>query len=576
MAAPRLIRRSTAAAAAALVATVTAQAQVVSTLILRTGDVAPQLGTVPATIDSFVEPPSIASAPIASIFDRSLVPIHVTVAGENITPSNEHVIYLWSPSTGLQRVARGGDVAPFDGGNVRGLFVLESPIATRIGDVMFTAQTDRPGRGMVLWHAGQLIGLAEVGQPVTIECESVSGLPCGPVTGATLQTMATFGDRRGAAAQALQPTFEDGFSVLAAFRGAVQTTGFGTPDALWDRAYYRFLGTTKLTPLRNVANSLLKADGITATTTYFDDFTDVALCLGILGQSYDLFGLATVSNGAPYAVYRFDGNHTLLLRHHAPDLVPRRDFHCDGDYLAFAGGVTGAPLDGNTFTRGAWTLREDGSELTQVYSANSTPAPGIPGAALGVPLGQALYDSGSGPRSVFAANLVGSALAGAASVWRGRSMLEDPILLAHEQQATSYGVPIQAIWGVHVNARGDTAFHVRLADQRQAIFVIDALGRFIPALLAGQPLPGAGGNVIMDSFWTLGVTFGADPVVTGTGDDGIQGAFTVRGELPVVVYTRTAAQPPGTSSGAALLHVKVPLPPLPPLFADGFETPQPE
>lgn len=554
--------------AAALIANPVAHAQVVSTLILRTGDIAPQLGTAPVFIQSFVEPPSISDAYEPG---ECYVPIRVTVEGETVVPQNQHVMYVWSCGFGLRKIVRTSEVASFPT-TARAIVALESPIAGPDGVVAYTVQTDRPARGLVVNRGVNNIGMVEVGDAVSIACESVSGPPCGPVAG-TLSTMATFGDRKGAALGASITGFDPPYTTdtVVAFRGAVQTTGFGVPDALW-----RIDTSGGRGPLVNLANSLLHADGITGPpVAYYDDFTDVAMHDADAGPI--VYGLATVSQGAPFVAYQFNenGSHDLLLRHHAPDLVPRRDFHVAGR-LAFAGGVTATPLDGRTFTRGVWTMRRDGSDLTQVYYATLTPAPGIPGATLGPPIGQALVNNFQfRVFSVFAANLVGSSLAGAAGVWRGVTAAEDPGLLVLEQHTNVNGSAVQAIWGVHVNSRGDVAFHTRLQDQRQAIFVIDVNNDFIPVLLAGDPLPGSGGSLVMDSFWTLGVTFGADPVVTGNGDDGIQGAFSEDGEIPVVVYTRSAGQPPGSTNGAALLHVAVPLSPLPPLFADGFEAPPP-
>ena len=573
MSTPGPLRGSTRLAAIALAlglpAVAIAQGTVVTTLILRTGDLAPQLGTAPVFIESFAEPPSITNG-LAS--DTSYVPIRVTLMGETIVPANKHVIYLWKRGTGLQKVVRSGEVAQFPS-TTRALVTLESPIADDSGAVAFTAQTDRPARGIVVRNLTTMIGMAEVGDAVSLACESVSGAPCGPAAG-TLATMPTFGDRKGAAFGNEIVFSNPGRREVVAFRGTVQAPGFGVPDALWRVDLFGNIRS----PLHNLANSLLHADGITPPpVTYYDDFTDVALCPYLAG-SLEVMGLATVSQGPPFAIYRFNqfGDDVLQLRHHAPDLAPRRDLHCNYFSLSFAGGVTSNPLDGNTFTRGAWSLDESGSNPTQVYRANSTPAPGIPGSALGVPLGQALgRDSESeGARPVFAANIVGSAFDGAAGVWRGRNTAEDPVLIAHEQQSSPFGSAIATIWGVHVNHFGEVVLHVRLADQRQALFAVDYLGRTIPMLVAGAPLPGDP-TLVMDSFWTLGVTFGADPVVTGAGIDGIQGAFTTEHEIPVVVYTRTAAQPPGTSTGAALLHVTVPVAPPPPLFADSFESPPP-
>lgn len=557
-------------ATVALLAAGAAPAQpVVTTLILRTGDPAPQLGSLPVFIESFVEPPSIR---ISEDGSETFIPIRVTVMGQNVVAENKHVIYRWSRQSGLQKIVRTGEVVAFPS-TVRAIVAVESPIANAFGNVAFTAQTDRPARGLVVAEGPSLLGMVEVGDPVSIACESVSGAPCGPVTGAQLATMPTFADRKGAAFAEERFESVPGSFVernVSLFRGTVQTTGFGVPDALW---YITRNGAAR-SPLINLANSLLKADDI-GGTTYYDDFTDVALCRTIFGDPV-ILSLATVSQGAAFAAYRFNvlGVGQLLLRHHAPDMVPRRDFRCGFARVGFAGGVTDAPFNGDTAARSTYTMTQDGADLRQLYLANMTPAPGFPGATLGPPLGQAVGGVGSREGSVFAANLVGSPLAGAATVWRA-SGPADLALVAHEQQTSPYGAAITAIWTVHVGEYGDVVMHVRLADQRQAVYAVDSNDNRIPMLVSEAPLPGDPTRTMV-SFWTLGGTFGADPVVTGAALDGIQGAFTRRGEIPVVVYTRPAGQPAGSpATGAALVELTVPIPPLPPLFADGFESPPP-
>lgn len=520
-------------------------------VVLRTGDPAP--GTVGATIASFVEPPSIVESIMPG---EAYMALHVTLAGPGVTPATSHAIYRWSSETGdVDLVARGGDVVVFHlpGGIVGwGLTALESPIASASGRVAFTAQTDAPGRGLLVGRPGNVEGWALVGQSVTVPCESVSGAPCGPVAG-TLSTMATFGDRKGAAFATYYEPELDFAEDTVVFRGAVQTAAFGVPDALWERS----VDPIQLRPLNNLSNSLMKADGIdqSGAATYFDDFTDVAI------TDREIYGLATVSRNAAYAVYRYfvTVDNQLLARYHAPDMVPRRDLHVASGRISYAGGVTDMPFDGDTSTRGVWMLGTGGGPQVQLYQANTTPAPGYTTETIGPPLGQALVTHArlGVPGSVFAANLSFGLYAGTATVWRGSvGQLE---LLAHEDQSTPLSSPIETLWTAHANRLGDVAFHARLADQRQAIFVIDSTGRFIPVIKSGDQIVGSQGNSTVQSFWTLGGTFGADPIVTGAGDDGIQGAFTADGRIAALVTYTTA--------GGAVIVASVPLL----LFVDGFE-----
>lgn len=514
-------------------------------LVLRTGDPAPDIAG--ATIASFVEPPSIVESITPG---EAYMALHVTIAGPGVTPETSHVIYRWSSETDQVRlIARGGDVVVFQiAGGVVGwnLTFLESPIASATGKVAFTAQTNAPGRGIVMGDPTNIDGLALVGQSVTLSCDSVSGVPCGPVAG-TLSTMATFGDRKGAAFATYYEPELDLAEDTVVFRDAVQTSAFGVPDALWERS--QVLG--QLQPLNNLSNSLLKADGIdqSMVATYFDDFTDVAI------TDREIYGLATVSRAPGFAIYRYYAavDHQLLARYHAPDMVPRRDLHVGAGQMSYAGGVTDMPFDGDTSTRGVWMLGTNGSPQQQLYQANVTPAPQFTALdTIGPPIGQALVANG---RSVFAANLTGGLYAGTATVWRG-SPGQLPELVAYEDQGTPFASPIEALWTVNANRFGDVAFHVRLADQRQAIFVIDSRGRFIPVVKSGDQI--VGGRTIQ-SFWTLGGTFGADPVVTGAGNDGIQGAFTADGRVAALVTFTTA--------GGAVVVASVPLE----LFTDGFE-----
>lgn len=514
-------------------------------LVLRTGDPAPDLTGL--TIASFVEPPSIVESITPG---EAYMALHVTLAGPGITPATSHAIYRWSSETGQVRlIARGGDIVVFHlpGGPVAwDLTFLESPIASANGKVAFTAQTGAPGRGLVMGGPGNVDGLALVGQAVTLTCESVSGVPCGPVAG-TLSTMASFGDRKGAAFATYYEPELDLAEDTVVFRGAVQTSAFGVPDALWERSHV--LG--QLQPLNNLSNSLMKADGIdqSMVATYFDDFTDVAIA------DREIFGLATVSRAPGFAIYRYHAaiDHQLLARYHAPDMVPRRDLHVGAGLMSYAGGVTDMPFDGDTSTRGVWMLGTNGSPQQQLYQANVTPAPQFTVLeTIGPPLGQALVANG---RSVFAANLTGGLYAGTATVWRG-SPGQPPELVAYEDQSTPLASPIATLWTVNANRFGDVAFHARLADQRQAIFVIDSRNRFIPVVESGDQI--VGGRIIQ-SCWTLGGTFGADPVVTGAGNDGIQGAFTSDGRIAALVTFTTA--------GGAVVVASVPLD----LFTDSFE-----
>lgn len=532
-------------------------------LVLKTGDPAPQIGTAGYTVESFVEPPSI----VGSEDGRSSYAVfHITIAGPGVTAANSRVIYRWSRSDGLVRVARGGDSIVFPDGT-RVLTFLESPIASELGAVAYTAQMDDGRRGLVLWRpAAPPLGVARVGQSVVIACDALAGGPCGPVSG-TLGTLPTFADRKGMVfiAQTSAGTRRH----LLAFRGVVQNTGgFGTPDALW---YREVVDDGLAGTLVNLSNSLRKANGLGAGNIYFDDFTDLAFC-----DADTLLGLATVSQGAPFVVYRFaaNGNHVPLGRDYAPDMVPRRDLHCLGSSGAYAGGLSSASFDGVVANKGVWLVDTVAGTQSQVYSNTVTPAPEPVGATLGIPLGQAqtivftadLFELGS----VFAARMIGTAANGRAGIYVGLpgGPLEP---LVYETQVLPGGPEVvDRIWSIAVDFYGDVLAHLRLADQRQAIRLFaQGLGASLPVLTAGESIEIAPGDLrTLVSFWQLGGTFGADPVVTGVGLDGLQGAFSYNGDAVLLAYyAASASAPAGSAIVAAYLEQ--------PLFADGFENPPP-
>jgi len=528
-------------------------------VIIRIGDPAPQIGTSGYTIESFVEPPSIISG---SGPDSGYSVFHVTIAGPGVDANNSHVIYRWSRGVGLVRVARGGDSIVFPDGT-RILTILESPLASVYGAVAYTSQLDDGRRGLVLWRPGvPSLGIARVGQSVVIPCDALAGGPCGPVAG-TLGNLPTFADRKGMA-------FVSEFDLLGilrhqfAFRGVVQDTGgFGTPDALW----YRELRENDIAgTLLNLSNSLRKAEGLGANNIYFDDFTDLSFCTA----SY-LLGLATVSRDAPFVVYRFreTGVHTPLGRDYAPDMVPRRDLHCVGATGSYLGGLSNAPFDGVVANKGAWLVDTATAVQSQVYSNTVTPAPAPAGATLGVPLGQA-PDILRGGGSVFAARLIGSAANGRIGIYRGAPGSTLVPLIHETESLPGQSQVVDRIWSVAVDVFGLALVHLRLVDQRQAIRLVGTLPGDSRAVLAsGDSITVAPGDVrTLTSFWLLGGTFGTDPVVTGYGGDGLQGAFARNGDAVLVAYYAASS---GAPAGAAMVAAQLSVP----LFADGFEDPPP-
>ncbi len=533
-------------------------------LVLRIGEPAPGLGQPVPLIENFVEPPSTNES---AVDGKPFLVMHVTVAGSGVTAANSHVIYRWSQATGVMKVARGGDLVVFGGGN-RALTLLESPIVDALGYVAFTSQLDDGTRGMVVWSPpSTLTAVAKVGEAVTITCQSVSGAPCGPV-GGTLSTMATFDQRKAAAFTTFEdPVVPGVFRHRVVYRGAVQTMGgFGVPDALWRR---EVLDGGSAGALVNVANSLQKAPGTTAQT-YFDDFTDVALC----GDS--IFGLATVSRDAPFAIYEFDPfgvDHELGVRYHAPDMVPRGSFDCTlPGTVAYTGGVTDMPFDGDVTTKGVWIF--DINVHVQAYRNTVTAPPDLPDAALGVPLGQASVIRGSvlAPVvTVFAARIVGTPLNGSAGIWYRNSLgFLEPVV--REGQVVPNFDSVVDLHAVAVNANTAAALHMQLLNH-EVIWLAGLFGGFTPAFKSGDTFPdGKGGSEIIDSFAILGsAPPGNNLGFTGTGTSGHQGALTSQEELALIVRTRAIApgarQVKGQPTGAAIVNIAIPSI----LFADGFE-----
>lgn len=527
-------------------------------IVLRIGDPAPAIGTAGYTIESLVEPPSIVAA---SGGDDSYAVFHVTIAGPNVTANNSHVIYRWSRLGGIDRVARGGDTIVFADGT-RVLTILESPIASPYGSVAFTAQMNDGQRGLVLWRpSAPPLGVARVGQSVVVTCDALNGGPCGPVAG-TLGTLPTFADRKGMVFTATSSAGSVHHTL--AFRGVIQNTGgFGTPDALWYRDLVDDgIGGT----LDNLANSLQKANGLGFNNVYFDDFTDLAFCYG-----FGLLGLATVSRDAPYVVYEFSepGAHVPLGRTYAPDLVPRRDLRCIGATAGYVGGLSNAPLDGVVANKGAWQVALFAATQSQVYSNTVTPAPAPAGATLGTPDGHALALAPAELEieSYFAVNLVGSVANGRSGVYRGRPGGPIfPVIYETETLAGSNDV-VDQIWSVAVSGFGYSIAHVRLADQRQLVRLVSPYytDPDEDVLATGDPITVAPGDVrAVTSFWVLGGSFGANPVLTGDSIDGLQSAFDEDFNAVFIVHYGAAGSAP---AGAAIVAVPIE----PTLFADGFE-----
>jgi hypothetical protein len=83
---------------------------------------------------------------------------------------------------------------------------------------------------------------------------------------------------------------------------------------------------------------------------------------------------------------------------------------------------------------------------------------------------------------------------------------------------------------------------------------------------AGDVIPdGQGGFSTIDSFWTLGGGFG-DPVVTGTGADGLVSALNDSGQLALLIYTAPAAAPERGTAVAGVFVAELGL------FVDDFES----
>jgi hypothetical protein len=200
---------------------------------------------------------------------------------------------------------------------------------------------------------------------------------------------------------------------------------------------------------------------------------------------------------------------------------------------------------------------------TQIYEATVTSSE-LPSHTIGAPLGQALTRDDP-PKAVFTANMIGTTYNGKAGVWRrGTSGGLSDLLLYELQPLAQPPADVATIWTVHVGGTGAVAFHALMSNANQALIgkAKDAIfGDVFKILTKGDTVPnGSGGTLTVDSFWTLGGTFGSDPVVTGTGGDGHVSALNARGEFVFVVNF--------TGGGAGLYKSDVD----PLIFADDFES----
>jgi hypothetical protein len=504
--------------------------------VARVGDPAPGFagGT---TITSFVEPPSIN--------DAGFVALHVTVS-----PSNTHAIYRWHRSQSLQLVARGTDQLAFATGT-KTLTFLETPIVDDLGWVAFTATLDDGARGMVVWRpTGTLYPVAEVGQTVSIQCEKTDFTPCtvNPVLG-PLQTMATFNDRKAA-------IFRRHFDVEEMhelfFAGVVTTSG--SPQGLFRWAIEDDGGSESFA---SVASTFMHFPG-GSSTSYFNVFSNLAACGSFR------YALVGVGSNPPLGVIDIDwtgGNaHIAQDRHYTVDLVQRTDLHCvPGDY-SFAGARSDVPNDHTQSLRGVFVGTD------QVYQyGQAAPVPDAL-STLAQPFGQAMTRDAP-PRSVFATRISGGGYNGKDGVWLGTVAGAVFDLMVETHSLPAPAELVNQIWAVHVGGSGTVAYHLATSVSGQSIVRNSTrLGNPKRVLTAGDVIPdGAGGFATIDSFWTLGGGFG-DPVVTGTGADGLISALNDSGQFALVVFTTPAGSLQLGTATAGVYVAELGL------FADDFES----
>lgn len=507
-------------------------------VVLRVGDTAPGFagGT---TVTSFVEPPSISNGGFA-VF-------HVTVTG------GIHAIYRWHRTTGVTLVAKGTDSLAFATGS-KTLTFLETPIADDLGWVAFTATLDDGQRGMVVWRpTGALYPVAEVGQTVSIQCEKTDFTPCtvNPVLG-PLQNMATFNDRKAAIFRS-HFDLEDRHELF--FAGTVTTSG--SPQGLFRWSIENDGGGESF---GSVASTFMHYPG-GSSTSYFNSFTSLAAC-----GSYR-FALVGVAANPPLGVIDVDwsgGNaHISQDRHYTVDSVQRFDLHCRVPGLyAFAGARSDVANDHTQSLRGVFVGTD------QVYEyGQSAPVPDAL-STLAQPFGQAMTHDDP-PRSVFATRISGGGYGGSDGVWLGTvgGAVFDLLVETHSLPAPAE--LIGQIWAVHVGGTGTVAYHLSTNVSGQSIVRNSTrLGNPKRVLTAGDVVPdGSGGFSTVDSFWTLGGGFG-DPVVTGTGADGLVSALNDSGQFVLVVYTTPGAglQAQGGAATGGMYVVELGL------FADDFES----
>jgi hypothetical protein len=337
------------------------------------------------------------------------------------------------------------------------------------------------------------------------------------------------------------------------FRGAVTTAG--TPDALYRWAIDDDGGNETF---GSIASNFVHFPGGSGTN-YFQGFTDLAACGSF---RYGLVGVS--STGAPLGVVEFDplgGNdHVALDRHYTVDTVLRKDFHCRPFHFGYAGARSDVPSDHTQSLRGVFIGTD------QVYQiGQSAEVPDIL-STLGQPFGQAMTRDDP-PRSVFAARISGGGYNGSDGVWLGTiggdifDMLVETYPLAFPTEL------INQIWAVHAGGSGTLVHHVSTNVTGQAILSNSTkLANPRRVLTAGDniPKPG-GGTVTIESFWTLGGGFG-DPVVTGTGADGLVSALNDSGQLALLIYTTPTAGPQRGTATGGMFVVELGL------FTDDFES----
>lgn len=501
-------------------------------LIAQVGDPAPGFaeGTV---ITGFSSPPSIS--------DGGFAALHVVVTG------GVSAIYRWHRSQPLHLVARGTDSLAFATG-MKTLGFLEAPIVGDTGWVAFTATLSDGGRGMVVWRpSGTLYPVAEIGQMVPVPCEDTDFTPCDAPLSGPIATMAAFAERQAAIFRRY-PDGGERHEIL--FRGTVTATG--TPEALFRWAIDDDGGNEAFSTV--VSNRVHNPGG--SGTSYFQGFPNLAAC----GSSR--YALVTISQLAPLAAIELDpfgAAHVELDRSYTIDGILRTNLHCASGEFGYSGARSTEPSDHTQTKRGVFIGAE------QVYF-NTATSSGVSGSTIGAPIGQALTHDDP-PLSIFAAGFSGD-LAGKAGVWRGGTSGAPKLMLYETQGFPLPSELVNTIWAVHAGANGGVAAHAQMSTGAQAILRSFSGARHAKRVLrtGATVSDGDGGTMTIDSFWTLGGGFGADPVVTGAGSDGLVSAMNDSGQFVLLINATSTGSLARGGSVARIFAAELGL------FADDFES----